>query len=59
LDPLTGFTGGGELVEGGTGPPSVRSRLEESEWLAPHISYYRLSSKCTGEDIVVRLRRAT
>lgn len=32
--------------------------LEESERLA-HISYYRLSAKCTGEDVVVPLRRAT
>ncbi|MFE6133522.1 replication initiation protein, RepL2 [Streptomyces sp. NPDC056437] len=32
--------------------------LEESERLA-HISYYRLSAKSTGEDVVVPLRRAT
>ena len=32
--------------------------LEESERLA-HISYYRLSEKSTGEDVVVPLRRAT
>jgi hypothetical protein len=32
--------------------------LEESERLA-HISYYRLSAKCTGQDVVVPLRRAT
>nr|WTA00827.1 replication initiation protein, RepL2 [Streptomyces sp. NBC_00857] len=32
--------------------------LEESERLA-HISYYRLSAKTTGEDVVVPLRRAT
>ena len=32
--------------------------LEESERLA-HISYYRLSQKSTGDQIVVPLRRAT
>ncbi|MEU6708145.1 replication initiation protein, RepL2 [Streptomyces wuyuanensis] len=32
--------------------------LEESERLA-HISYYRLSAKSTGEDVVIPLRRAT
>ncbi|MEV7684173.1 replication initiation protein, RepL2 [Streptomyces sp. NPDC088341] len=32
--------------------------LDESERLA-HISYYRLSVKSTGEDVVVPLRRAT
>ncbi|WP_342777904.1 replication initiation protein, RepL2 [Streptomyces hundungensis] len=32
--------------------------LEESECPA-HISYYRLSAKGTGEDVVVPLRRAT
>lgn len=32
--------------------------LEESERLA-HISYYRLSQKSTGEQVVVPLRRAT
>jgi hypothetical protein len=32
--------------------------LEETERLA-HISYYRLSAKSTGEEIVVPLRRAT
>ncbi|MFF9090501.1 replication initiation protein, RepL2 [Streptomyces sp. NPDC014991] len=32
--------------------------LEETERLA-HISYYRLSPKCTGEEVVVPLRRAT
>ncbi|MFF3959447.1 replication initiation protein, RepL2 [Streptomyces sp. NPDC001890] len=32
--------------------------LEESDRLA-HISYYRLSVKSTGEDVVVPLRRAT
>ncbi|MEV7856483.1 replication initiation protein, RepL2 [Streptomyces sp. NPDC087228] len=32
--------------------------LEESSRLA-HISYYRLSPRSTGEDVVVPLRRAT
>jgi hypothetical protein len=32
--------------------------LEESERLA-HISYYRLSQKSTGEQVVVSLRQAT
>lgn len=32
--------------------------LEESERLA-HISYYRLSPKATGENVVVPLRQAT